>query len=111
MPRRPREPRIRLIEAEARILALKIAATMPDLEATTTQIKEQMPDYVAFTPIDLEQSDSRGNELKWQQVVGNIISHQYSGTSIFTKGYAVRTADGLRVTPEGMAFLDTLDEL
>lgn len=111
MAMEPRPTRTRLREAEARILALRIAATMPNLEATTTQIKELVPQYVAFTQIDLEPSDSRNNELKWQQVVGNVISHQHTGTSIFTKGYAIRTEDGLRVTPEGLAFLESLDEL
>ncbi len=106
-----RAPRTRLRESEARILALRIAATLPDNEATTTQIKELMPSYVALTPIDLEPSDTRPNEQKWQQVVGNVISHIGSSTSIFTKGYAERTDDGLRVTQAGLSFLDSLEEL
>lgn len=93
-----RAPRTRLRESEARILALRIAATFPNNEATTAQIKEQIPSYVSFTSIDLEPSETRSNENKWQQVVGNVISHKDSSTSIFTKGYAMRTADGLIVT-------------
>jgi len=54
-----RAPRTRLREAEARILALRIAATMPNNEITTKQLKELVPDYIVFTPIDLEPSDTR----------------------------------------------------
>jgi hypothetical protein len=106
-----RAPRTRLREPEARILALRIAATMPNNEITTAQLKELVPDYIVFTPIDLEPSDTRVNECKWQQVVGNVVSHQFTGTSIFSKGYAVRTNDGLIVTDTGIAFLETLDEM
>ena len=106
-----RTPRTRLREPEARILAIRIAATMPNNEITTKRLKELVRDYIVFTPIDLEPSDSRGNECKWQQVVGNIVSHQSTGTSIFTRGYAIRTADGLIVTDAGIEFLETLDEM
>lgn len=106
-----RAPRTRLREAEARILALRIAATMPNNEITTKQLKELVPDYIVFTPIDLEPSDTRANECKWQQVVGNVVSHQFTGTSIFTRGYAIRTDDGLIVTDAGIEFLETLDEM
>lgn len=84
---------------------------MPNNEITTKQLKELVPEYIVFTPIDLEPSDTRGNECKWQQVVGNVISHQHTGTSIFTRGYAIRTEDGLIVTDAGIEFLETLDEM
>jgi hypothetical protein len=100
-----------LRESEARILALRIAATFPNNEATTAQIKEQIPNYVSFTSIDLEPSETRSNENRWQQVVGNVISHKASGTSIFTKGYAIRTDDGIIITQVGLDFLDSLEEL
>jgi hypothetical protein len=95
----------RLREAEARVLALKIASREPNHEASTSLIKERLPDYRDLSPTDLERSPTRPNEQKWQQVVGNVISHRESGTSIFSKGYAVRTADGIRVTDLGLNYL------
>lgn len=84
---------------------------MPNNEITTTQLKDTIPKYIVLTPTDLEPSETRPTECKWQQVVGNVVSHQFTGTSIFTKGYATRTEDGLIVTKEGLDFLETLDEM
>ena len=97
--------RDRLREWEARILALRIAASFPNNEATTSQIKESVPSFVRLTPLDLEPSLTRLNEYKWQQIIGNVISHRKSPTSIFNKGYAIRLDDGVRVTKDGLAFL------
>jgi hypothetical protein len=88
-----------------------IAATMPNNEITTKQLKELIPDYIVLTPIDLAPSDTRANECLWHQVVGNVVSHQFTGTSIFTRGFAIRTEDGLIVTDAGIEFLETLDEM
>lgn len=107
----PRQPKIRLSEPEARILALRIAATFPQHQASTSEIKDLVPSYVFFTEVDLQPSETRLNECKWQQVVGNVISHQQSGSSIFTKGLAERTADGLKVTQDGILFLEELDTM
>ena len=41
----------------------------------------------------------------WQQIMGNVISHQKSRTSLFNRGLAVRTSDGLKVTEAGIQFL------
>lgn len=97
--------RDRLREPEARILALRIAAACPNHAASTAEIKNQIPDYIELTTMDLEPSQTRRHERKWQQIVGNVVSHQKSSTSIFSRGYAIRTADGIRVTTEGLAFL------
>lgn len=97
--------RDRLREAEARILALRVAAGYPNLTASTRQIKAAVPDYIEFTPEDLKPSNTRGHENMWQQIMGNVVSHKASSTSIFIKGYAVRTEDGIQVTDIGMAYL------
>lgn len=97
--------RFRLREPEARDLALRIAAACPNREASTTWIKDKITDYVALTPIDLQPSDTRNQEQKWQQIVGNVISHHASASSLFSKGLAIRTDDGLIVTDKGMAYL------
>ena len=95
----------KLREPEARILALQIAAKLPGHEATTTQIKERIPDYRDLTPADLAPSPTRAGERIWQQIVGNVVSHQNTQTSLFVRGLAVRTRNGIRVTEKGLAFL------
>lgn len=97
----------KLREPEARLLALRIAATFPNHEATTTQIKELLPDYRELTPADLIPSQKRDGECMWQQIVGNVISHKTSSTSLFSQGLAVRTQDGIRVTDKGVTLLKT----
>ena len=96
----------KLSEPEARILALRIAATRPGREASTTFIKEQVPKYITLTADDLKPSKTRKNEQMWQQIIGNATgSHAPTSVSIFNKGYAVRTRDGIRVTDAGIAYL------
>ena len=52
----------RLVEAETRILALKIAASCDNREASTSYIKQKIPNYVALSARDLEPSPSRKRE-------------------------------------------------
>lgn len=101
--KRPQSDRLR--EPEARILALKIAAQRPNRTASTQFIKKEVPKYTELSEIDRRQSPSRGNEARWQQIVGNVISHQDTPAGPFKKGYATRTSNGLSVTEKGMAYL------
>jgi hypothetical protein len=98
----------RLREPEARILALRIAASRPRREAATAYF--HVTDYIELTPIDLEPAPTRHNEQKWRQIVGNIVSHKQASTSIFNMGYAVRMPDidGIRVTDKGVEYLQEL---
>ncbi len=100
--------RDRLREPEARILALRIAAKRPNREAETTYIKDQVPKYITLTAADLKPSKTRTTEQMWQQIVGNVVSHQNVSTSIFKKGYATRMRSGIRVTEAGVAYLAKL---
>jgi hypothetical protein len=95
----------KLREREARLLALRIAAKFPRHTATTTQIKERIPDYRAFSPADLAPSPTRNGEVMWQQIIGNVVSHQKSRASLFNQGLAERTQDGIRVTEKGIELL------
>lgn len=100
--------RDRLREPEARILALRIAASRPNREAATSYIKEHIQDYIEFTAEDLKPSSTRKNEKMWQQITGNVVSHQQQGNSIFNEGLADRTDDGIRVTDKGVEYLKSL---
>lgn len=104
--RRPKADRLR--EAEARILALKIAAQRPNRTATTAHIKREVPKYTELSEVDRRRSATRANESRWQQIVGNVISHQESPQGPFVKGYATRTRDGLSVTEKGMDYLNSI---
>jgi hypothetical protein len=92
-------------ESEMRIAALQVARSKPNGIATTTQIKEEIGRYVNLTPEDLVQSPTRRNEQMYQQIVGNIISHQDSQTNIFARRLAVYTGDGIQITQAGVDFL------
>ncbi len=72
------------------------------------KIKDEVPAYIAFTPIDLKTSGSRPNENKWQQIVGNVVSHAPLSTSIFTKGYATLVGEDIQVTTQGLSYLKKL---
>jgi hypothetical protein len=100
--------RDRLREPEARILALRIAASRPRREAETSYIKDRVPDYITLTALDLEPSKTRSGEPVWRQIVGNVVSHEATSTSIFTAGHAEIIPDGIRVTDAGVAYLATL---
>jgi len=96
----------KLREPEARILVLEIAATFPNHEASTTEIKKAAPQFREWSEADLLPSTTRRNESMWQQIIGNAIgSHERSRTSIFNRGLAVRTRNGIRVTEKGIEFL------
>jgi hypothetical protein len=95
----------KLREPEARIIALRIAASFPNGEVTTSEIKENFPKYRSLSPEDLIPSTTRVNEHKWEQIVGNVISHKNSSTSIFKKGLAIRTIDGIKITNLGLSVL------
>lgn len=101
----PRRKEDRLREPEARLLALKIAAENKDLKATTAYIKKRIPEVIPLTEKDLEQSKSRPREKLWQQIVGNVISHSGTSKSIFKRGLASRTSDGIKVTQTGINYL------
>lgn len=98
----------RLRESEARILALKIAAQRPRRTASTEYIKGQIPQYIQLTREDLQPSKSRKNEERWQQIIGNVISHKATASGPFEMGYAVRTEDGLSVTKQGLSYLNNM---
>jgi hypothetical protein len=104
--KRPKSDRLR--EAEARILALKIAAQQHNRTATTGFIKQEVPKYTELSDLDLQRSPSRNNEPLWKQIVGNVSSHQESPAGIFMQGYATRTPEGLSVTEKGMTYLNNM---
>ena len=50
------------------------------------------------------------HDSHFSQKVRNLISHRDTRTSMFTRGYAEYTGDGIRITDAGRAFLDQVPE-
>ena len=100
----------KLREPEARILALQIAATFPNHQASIARIKREVPNFRELGEADLKPSNTRPNECMWQQIVGNVVSHRGTGRSIFNLGWAVRieSRKAIRVTEKGLAHLESL---
>jgi hypothetical protein len=98
----------KLGESEAGILWLKIASLRPDRTALTEEIKAEARSYREMSPADLVPSTTRKREAMWQQIIGNVISHQNTQIGVFKRGLAVRIKDGLRVTDRGMDHLKSI---
>jgi hypothetical protein len=103
-----RSPGDRLREPEARILALKIAVHRPNRSASTQFVMREVPKYIQLSEVDRRRLPSRGNKALWEQIIGDVISHQETPTGPFKKGDATRTSNGLSVTEKGMAYLNRM---
>ena len=100
----------KLREPEARILALRIAATFRDHYASMAQIKREVPNFRELSDADLKPSPTRPNECMWQQIIGNVVCHKGTGVSIFNRGWAnrIESRKSIRVTEKGLAHLKGL---
>ena len=103
-----RDPNDRLREPEARLLALKVAALMPNRTASTEQLIEGATKLFTPSPLDLAPSRTRERQPQWHQIMRNVISHKNTPNGPFSLGYAVRTDDGLSVTDVGIQHLQDL---
>jgi hypothetical protein len=102
MARRPE----RHFEAKMRIVVLRVAADAPNGTVTTPDAKARAARYFTPTEGDLRLNPKHGNEPMYYQIVGNVIgSHANSRTSLYYKGYAERTDDGIRITDKGREYL------
>jgi hypothetical protein len=99
-----RNPKDRLHEPEAKLLFLKIAALQPRCRVSTTFVKSEVKRFYPLSPADRRPSLTRGKEQLWQQIVGNVIVHK----SLFTRGFATRTSNGLRLNTKGLTYLKTI---
>ncbi len=99
----------RLLEGEARILVLKIAASQPERSATVGKLREEVPKYFDLSPADRKPSPSRANEQNWHIVIRNSMSsHTRGRKSIFAQGWAEKIPGGLKVTNQGMDYLNSI---
>ena len=103
-----RNPEDRLREPEARIIALKIAASYPKGQASMAQIKEKFSQFYQLTDVDKRQSPTRRAEKIWQQIVRNIVSHAESSSSIFSRGLASIDNGIITVSDRGFDYLNSI---
>jgi hypothetical protein len=98
----------RTSEDAMRIAALRVAGSRPNGKATTSELKNEVIQYLTLSQEDLLPSKTRPNEAMYQQIVGNIVSHRGSRNNIFVKGWALYTGDGIQITDAGRQYLRTL---
>lgn len=104
-----RSPKDRLLEKEARLLVLKIAASQPRRSVSIGKLREEIPRYFDLSPADKMRSPSRRNEAAWHIILRNTISSHRSGPqTIFGQGWATKTPSGLRVTSRGVNYLKSI---
>lgn len=95
-------------ESEMRVGALMVARSKPSGYASTTEVKAEIHRYVQLTPQDHALSKTRTGEPLYHQIVGNVVCHQGSSRSPFSRGFALRRADGLEITQKGRDYLASL---
>jgi len=98
----------RTSENVMRIAALQVASSKTQGKSTTTEIKNEINQYLSLILQDLLPSKTRPNEAMYQQIVGNIVSHRASKNNIFAMGWATYTGDGIQITDAGRKYLRTL---
>jgi hypothetical protein len=91
-----------------RSAALQVAASKSQGKATTTEIKNEIHQYLSLTLQDLLPSKTRPNEAMYQQIAGNIVSHRASKNNIFAMGWATYKGDGIQITDVGRQYLRAL---
>lgn len=58
-----------------------------------------------FRPSGQDAATNANWQMNFEQVVGNLISNRGMKRSMFNLGYAVRTADGFKLTAKGQSFV------
>ncbi|SRR6266478_3933612 len=94
----------RIREKHVRIPALRAAAARKDGHISTADLIRDLSDEFAPAGEDAEILDGR-NDTKFSQIVRNLKSHKNTSTSIFTRGFAEETNDGIKITEAGRKFL------
>ncbi|MBA1155138.1 hypothetical protein [Microvirga mediterraneensis] len=100
--------RVRIRERDLYIPALRAAeaeggfiATSKLIDVLTNEFEPEGEDATIL--------DGR-NDSRFSQIVRNLVSHRESSTSIFFKGLAEYTGDGIKITQRGRQFLSQVPE-
>lgn len=94
----------RIRERDLVIPALRAAASSGGYIATSDLITELEAEFQPDGQ-DAQLLDGR-QDTYFSQKVRNLISHRDTSTSMFRRGYAEYTGEGIRITDAGRVFLD-----
>jgi hypothetical protein len=94
----------RIRERDLIIPALRAAAARPAGYISTSDLIQELESEFQPEGQDAEILEGR-NDSHFSQKVRNLISHRSGPTSMFSKGYAEYTGDGIKITEAGRNFL------
>ena len=99
----------RIRERDLIIPALRAAASRPGGYISTADLIPLLEEEFEPEGRDAEILDGR-HDSHFSQKVRNLISHRETNTSMFKRGYAEYTGDGIRIADAGRLFLDQVPE-
>lgn len=101
----------RIGERDVRVPALRAMAAEPNGTVKTSKLISVLEEHFQPAGEDAEILDNR-NDSRFSQIVRNLVSHQNSSTSLFSRGLAEYddAAGTLTITAEGREFLAKLDQ-
>jgi hypothetical protein len=94
----------RIRETDLLIPTLRLAAARPNRHIPTAELIVELTEMFEPEGDDAELLEGR-NDTRFSQIVRNLVSHRESKTSMFNRGYAEYSNDGVRITEAGLAFL------
>lgn len=98
---------VRITEKELIIPTLQIAAGIPNGEISTSDLIDALTELFEPEGEDAEISPGR-NDTRFSQKVRNLVSHREGKNTMFARGYAEYTGDGIKVTEDGRRFVRSL---
>jgi len=88
------------------LAVMEVLAGEPNNEATVRTLIREVPNHVALTAEDHQQSDTRPNEEMWEQRVRNLKSHGTTPGNVIAEGFVEHIAKGrYRLTEAGRLHL------
>jgi hypothetical protein len=95
----------RTTEGEIAEAVLRYLINVPSGEATIADIKRHLTRSFRFTEADKEQSQTRNNEVMWEQLVRNIVSHRNSDGNYIHDGLLAYRPRRLAITDAGRNYV------
>lgn len=86
--------------------ALLIMSVQPGGTITTTDLINDLPNYIQLSDEQLSPNASR-KDSRFSQIVRNLKSHKDSKTNFIYRGFAEDIPQGFRITDRGLAFVQT----
>lgn len=83
---------------------LLILVQQPDMEMSTTDLIDELPNYIQI-PEGAEQANESRGDSKFSQIVRNLKSHKTTKTNFIYRGYAEGIPRGFRATEKGQKFV------